>query len=129
MNKLLIIVIVNCCIFARSRQLTIDQLSAHGKILKFQNLKELELLKLGHRYICNCLPKPLTKFFNRNDTIHQHHTRLANNFHIHQFQFNYYKKSFLHAVPFLCNTVPQNLTHWQWERIASWHKGRYFSIH
>ena len=84
-------------------------LCKRSEILLIDELIDLELTKISHRYIHNSLPKPVENLFQANDYHHNYHTRYRNNPRIQHHSSSIFNKSFLRKAPSLWGNLGQDL--------------------
>ncbi len=76
-------------------------------ILLIDELLELELAKISHRYIHGSLPKPVENLFQANDYNHNYQTRARNNPRIQRHTTAIFNKSFLRKAPSIWTNLGQ----------------------
>ena len=69
------------------------------KILKLDDLIELELAKFMYKYVHKLLPKPLLKLFTSNEQVHNYNTRGRQDARTMQHDSNIFSRSFLARAP------------------------------
>ncbi len=79
------------------------------KILLIDDLIELELSKISHRYVHNTLPKPINALFQANAYNHDYLTRARNTPRIHQHRSNIFNKSFLNGGPSIWSKLDRDI--------------------
>ncbi len=77
--------------------------------MRIDELIDLELLKISHRYVNKTIPKPMGNLFQANDYNHNYLTRARNNPRIEWHSSNIFHKSFLCRAP---SYGGMELTHW-----------------
>ncbi len=78
-------------------------------ILLIDELIEMELMKISHRFVNNCLPKPVMKLFQTNSFHHNYATWQRDNPRIEKHKSAIFNKSFLCSSPSLWAKLPQNI--------------------
>ena len=79
------------------------------RILKLDDIVELELSKFAYRLTHNLLPKPVSNLFNRGADYHQYNTRNRNNPIVSRHKYALYNKSFLCRTPVVWAELPIDL--------------------
>ncbi len=78
-------------------------------ILLIDELLELELAKISHRYIHGTLSKPVENLFQANDYNHNYQTRSSNNPRIQRHTSAIFNKSFLRKAPSIWTNLGQGI--------------------
>jgi len=86
-------------IFNAGKRARLSELYKQSKVLKFDDLVELELLKISYRYINGLLPKRICNLFEQGG--HDYNTRNRNSLRTTQHTSEKYNKSFLGKAPHL----------------------------
>lgn len=97
------------CIYGSVYNAHTDPLFRDSKILKFDDLYQLEVGKLIYDALHEFLPKPLIHVFKPNTTVHAHHTRQKDNPHIHVRRTVVAKNSLVHRAPQIWSKIPMNI--------------------
>ena len=100
------------------RTITLSKINAHtapifknNNILTVDDIYKLQCLKFYHKYINNALPLNLLNLtIQQNFTIHNINTRQASLLHIPQIKTNIAKRSILHSIPAIVNSLPLNFS-------------------
>jgi len=79
------------------------------KILKFEDLIKLELLKFGFSYNTKALPQPIMDIFHPNSYNHLYNTRQCNFPRVHSHSTKMYNSSFLAQVPIVWQNTSNTL--------------------
>ena len=74
-----------------------------------EDLIELELVKISHRFCHNSLPEPVAYLFQHNAFTHLYNTRSRNNPRIEKHKTAVFNKSFLCKSPSLWANLPYNM--------------------
>lgn len=87
-----------------------DPLFAKCKILKFDDIVALEMLKLMYCYSQSLLPSPIMNLFHDNRDFHSYDTRHAADPRSHSFKYKIANESFLCKGPVYWSKLPQSIT-------------------
>lgn len=87
-----------------------DPLFAKSKILKFDDIVKLEMLKFMYNYSKNNLPSPLMNLFNENRDYHDYNTRHAADPRSESYRYKIANESFLSKGPVYWSKLPPNVT-------------------
>ncbi len=79
------------------------------KILLIDDLIELELAKISHRYVHNTLPRPVKNLFQANSYNHEYFTRARNNPRIQQHHSSMFNRSFLNRGPSIWSKLGRHI--------------------
>jgi hypothetical protein len=86
-----------------------NPLFSESKILKLDDIYELEVGKLVYDAMHNTLPKPLSFLYNPNCTIHSHNTRQRGNPHMETRRSVVAANSLTHKAPVIWSHLPQHI--------------------
>ena len=99
------------CIINKSKQTrNVEPLYKSAKILKFEDVVKVEMLKLMYEFSLNILPIPLMKLFHVNQDFHNYNTRHARDPHLNIFRYKIVSESFLFRGPFYWSKLPQDIS-------------------
>ena len=79
------------------------------KILKFDDLISLELLKLTHSYRASNLPVPVSDLFTNNAFNHRYNTRFRHHPRVSYHKSSLFHRSFLTQSPILWQNLPNSI--------------------
>lgn len=99
-----------CAICGTKYTRNTDPLFAKCKILKFDDIVKLEMLKFMYSYSQSTLPPPLMNLFHDNRDFHNYQTRHANDPRSHSCKYKIASESFLCKGPMYWSKLPNNIT-------------------
>ncbi len=95
------------CIYKSAYNAHTDPLFRSSKILKLDELYQLEVAKLVYDALHDTLPAPLLHVFTPNAVVHAHNTRQRDNPHVHSRRTVVAKNSIVHRAPQIWSSIPR----------------------
>ena len=86
-----------------------DVLFRNNRILKINDLYLFNLGQFMYKINENNIPVSVKRMFQKNNSVHNHSTRQANDFHIPKARTNFVNRNFLFTGPKFWNSLDQSL--------------------